>query len=317
MTHLDSIRCLLPGHTHLFSGALRRLAAASSLYVAVAAGTGCVDAASDSHGTAEQDVTATIYPDSMWSNASYIWGDGGSSGGYAQVRFQYTNSAGVHDVTTRMDSSGGFDVSLFNNAVFNGDVVRATWSGNGLDDVGCSFVMSYHGGGVSSLGDMGCVPAPRTASVVINEILANEPGSATAGEFIELVNVGDGTAQLGGWTLSDSISVRHTFAAGTTLAPGHALVVFGGASAIPAGLGNAVAASTATLALNNTGDTVTLSTAGGEARAVVTYGAPLAATDGVSMNRSPDGSAGGQYVLHTTLSSAAASPGARVTGAAW
>lgn len=57
------------------------------------------------------------------------------------------------------------------------------------------------------------------ARVVVNEILANEPDSVTAGEFVELVNLGNQRADLSGWTLSDSAAIRHTFAPGTRLAP--------------------------------------------------------------------------------------------------
>jgi hypothetical protein len=73
------------------------------------------------------------------------------------------------------------------------------------------------------------------AEVIINEIGANEPGSDTAGEFVELLNAGGTAANIGGWTLSDGSSVRHTFPAGTTLAAGKAIVVFGASSGIPAG----------------------------------------------------------------------------------
>jgi endonuclease/exonuclease/phosphatase family metal-dependent hydrolase len=155
-----------------------------------------------------------------------------------------------------------------------------------------------------------------TAQVILNEILANEPGSNTAGEAIEIVNIGTASADLSGWTLSDGTQVRHTFAAGTTLAPGKAIVVFGGASAIPAGLTNAVAASTGGLSLGNSGDTVTLKDASSAVKDSFTYSSSLAGTDGVSMNRSPDGSTGG-FVLHTAISSLSSSPGTRASGAAW
>lgn len=155
------------------------------------------------------------------------------------------------------------------------------------------------------------------ARVVINEILANEPGNATASEFVELVNLGNASADLSGWTLSDSVSVRHTFAAGTRLAAGRALVVFGAASGIPAGLSNAVATSTGTLSLNNTTDVVTLRTASATTIAAVSYTSDLAAQDGVSMNLSPEGGTGGHYVLHTSLSPAQSSPGVRSNGAPW
>jgi endonuclease/exonuclease/phosphatase family metal-dependent hydrolase len=155
------------------------------------------------------------------------------------------------------------------------------------------------------------------AQVIINEILANEPGSSTAGEFVELVNAGGTAANISGWTISDGTGVRHTFAAGTTLNPGKAVVVFGAASAIPAGLSNAVAASTGTLSLNNSSDSVVLRDSGGGVRNSFSYPSSLASTDGVSMNRNPDGTAAGTFVLHTSISTATRSPGVRASGAAW
>ena len=158
-------------------------------------------------------------------------------------------------------------------------------------------------------------PPVGTATVVINEILANEPGTNTAGEFVELVNVGTADAAIGGWTVSDATGVRHTFAAGTTLAPGKAVVVFGGAPAIPAGLASAVAASTGTLWLGNSGDSVILKRGATTVKSFA-YPSSLSGTDGVSMNRGPDASATGSFVLHTTLSTLASSAGKRVTGVA-
>lgn len=167
-----------------------------------------------------------------------------------------------------------------------------------------------------SNGTFSITPAGGTAQVILNEILANEPGSSTSGEAIEIVNIGTAPASIGGWTLSDASAVRHTFAAGTTLQPGKSLVVFAGASGIPAGLTNALAASTGSLNLGNSGDTVLLKNASGAVADSVTYPASLASTDGVSMNRSPDGTTGG-FVLHTAISSLPRSPGTRASGAAW
>ncbi len=163
------------------------------------------------------------------------------------------------------------------------------------------------------------VPA-GPAKVIINEILANEPGSSTAGEFVELVNVGGTAIDISGWVIRDSSAVVHTFAAGTTLGAGKAIVVFGSASGIPGGTPNAVASSTGSLSLNNTGDTVTVKTSSAKNATTInsyTYASSLAAQDGVSMNRSPDASATGGFVLHTSLSSLSASPGERVNGAAF
>jgi hypothetical protein len=155
-----------------------------------------------------------------------------------------------------------------------------------------------------------------TATVKINEIMANEPGSDVNGEFVELVNVGSAAASIGGWTISDATGVRHTFAAGTSLAAGKAIVVFAGASAIPAGLSNAVASSTGALSLANGGDSVILKS-GATTIDSFAYPSSLAGTDGVSMNRNPDASATGSFVLHTSISSLASSPGKHANGTAF
>jgi hypothetical protein len=78
-----------------------------------------------------------------------------------------------------------------------------------------------------------------------------------------------------------------------------------------------VAATTGTLALGNSGDTVTVKNAAGTTVSTLTYPSSLSGTDGVSMNRSPDGTSGATFVLHTTLSSLASSPGKRVSGSAF
>ncbi|KYF97346.1 endonuclease [Sorangium cellulosum] len=156
-------------------------------------------------------------------------------------------------------------------------------------------------------------PTPGTAAVFLNEILANEPASVTASEFVEIVNLGASAADLGGWTLSDRVSVRHTFAAGTTLAPDAAIVVYGGATAVPAGASWAVAASTGRLELTNAGDTVTLKDASGATVDAMTYDASLS-IDGVSMNRDPDATPGEPFALHTALAASDSSPGTRVDG---
>jgi PKD repeat protein len=154
------------------------------------------------------------------------------------------------------------------------------------------------------------------ANVIINEILANEPGSNTAGEAVEIVNVGGTAADLSGWTLSDASRVRHTFAAGTTVAPGKAIAVYGGASAIPPGI-TAVAASTGTLSLNNNGDAVVLANAAAAVVQQFTYTSALSSTDAVSMNHNPDTAPTGTFVLHTTISSLQSSIGKRANGSAF
>ena len=165
-------------------------------------------------------------------------------------------------------------------------------------------------GGTSGGGD------DTSNGVIINEVQANEPGSDTNGEGVELVNKGTTTADLSGWTVSDGSAVRHTFAVGTSLAPGKAITVFGGASAIPSGVAG-VAASTGGLNLANGGDSVVLRNGAGTTIQSMTYTSTLAGSDGVSINRSPDGSATGSWVKHNTISSLTASLGKHADGSAY
>ena len=162
------------------------------------------------------------------------------------------------------------------------------------------------------------VSGASQAELSLNEVCANEPGGDPAGEFVEIVNLGDTAVDLGGYTLEDGSAVRHMFSAGTAVGARRALVVFGNRSGIPSGAAGALAASTGTLSLGNAGDSVTLRDRAGVSVQSVRYTAAQVAHDGVSLNRSPDGSDGGDFVEHTALNAHHhASPGLRASGAAW
>jgi endonuclease/exonuclease/phosphatase family metal-dependent hydrolase len=190
---------------------------------------------------------------------------------------------------------------------------RYRWNSGGAGSGGAGGAGGTGGTGGGGSGGSGSSPA----QVVLNEVCANEPGSDTAGEFVELLNLGGTAADLSGWTLRDGSSVRHTFSTGTQLLPGRALVVFGDASGIPAGVSNAIGTSTGTLSFGNSGDTVSLRNAAGATLQTLTYSSAQVSTDGVSLNRGPDGSATGEFVKHTTLSTLQRSPGVRSSGSAW
>jgi endonuclease/exonuclease/phosphatase family metal-dependent hydrolase len=164
-----------------------------------------------------------------------------------------------------------------------------------------------------ALGGVTPPPPPGSGQLRINEILANEAGSNVAGEFVEIQNGTGSTINLTGFTISDSTGTRHTFPSGSSIAPGKAIAVFGAASGIPAGLANAVGASTGQLNLANGGDTVRLRNSSGTIVDSFTYPSSLAASDGVSMNRNPDASAG-SFVLHNTISSLPSSAAKRSNG---
>jgi beta propeller repeat protein len=166
--------------------------------------------------------------------------------------------------------------------------------------------------------------AAAAGEVAINEILYDPPtgadvngdGTANASqdEFVELVNTTAVALDISGYTLSDAVGVRHTFATGTVIPAAGAIVVFGGGA--PAGVFGGVRvapASTSMLGLNNTGgDTVTLATATGT---VIDSHAYTAAGSDQSLVREPEYT--GAFVSHTAAADsggAAYSPGTRTYG---
>jgi hypothetical protein len=129
--------------------------------------------------------------------------------------------------------------------------------------------------------------------------------------------VGGTSIDISGWKVWDSTAARHTFVAGTVLGAGKAIVVFGSSAGVPVGLSNGVGASSGQLNLSNSGEAVSVRNAAGTTINAYTYSSTLAGTDGVSMNRSPDTSATGGFVLHTSLSTLSSSAGTRVNGTAF
>jgi hypothetical protein len=115
-------------------------------------------------------------------------------------------------------------------------------------------------------------------TLVINEVLADPPDgvagdanhdgtrSGTEDEFIELVNATTSALDISRWTIRTRApsglteTIRHTFAAGTTLPPEDALVIFGGgnfdANHPAFGGASVTKASTAGLSLTNSGLTI-------------------------------------------------------------
>lgn len=161
---------------------------------------------------------------------------------------------------------------------------------------------------------------PAVGRLLINEVLADPPAGYDANrdgvagvvddEFIELVNVGAGALALGGATIADATGVRGTFAAGTVIPAGGALVVFGGGAPALPGVATAVVG---TLSLNNGGDVVTVRAASGEVLATLSYGTEGGMDQSLTRARDRDANAG--FVLHRTLAATPASPGQAASGA--
>ncbi|HYP02464.1 MAG TPA: Ig-like domain-containing protein, partial [Pyrinomonadaceae bacterium] len=172
---------------------------------------------------------------------------------------------------------------------------------------------------------------PDDSSTVAVEGDANRDAarSSSDDEFVELTNHSRATVDISGLTVSDATSRRFTFPAGTLVAAGRAVVVFGG-GAPPQGdpaFGGATVFNAAALGLNDAGDTVTLKLPVGDTEITIatqSYGtgaasAPPAPGD-QSLTRSPDAgtnSTGGDFVAHTLVPDAATrafSPGTRADG---
>ena len=190
-----------------------------------------------------------------------------------------------------------------------------TWSGPQAETFGSvNTGQSFGGGG----------PTP-TLEFVINEIHA-DPASGLSGdangdgirdfsndEFVELVNVSAADVDISGWTLSDGAALRHTFAPGSVVAAGCAVVVFGGNT--PTGVFGASLVQVATsgaLGLNNSGDTITLSD--GAISLSASYGGEGGNNQSLTLDPDVTGTA---FVQHANASGSGGtlfSPGTRADG---
>ncbi|MFP6875108.1 MAG: lamin tail domain-containing protein [Verrucomicrobiales bacterium] len=146
----------------------------------------------------------------------------------------------------------------------------------------------------------------------------NSGASDGSDEFVELVNDSAAALDISGYTLSDFATVRHTFPAGTVLDPGCAVVVFGsgvteGRSAPFGGalLQNANGANEFGLALNNSGDLISVKNLNGIEVAGANWG-ETSTSDG-SLTLDPDLNANNTFTVHNVLG-APFSPGKTTTG---
>nr|WP_224240732.1 lamin tail domain-containing protein [Hyalangium gracile] len=232
------------------------------------------------------------------SSQSITW----TSSGVTNVKLEYTlnGSTWTTIAASTAASAGSYPWTVPNIASTAAQVRVSDASSSVVRDISdAAFTILSSGGG-------------DPTGVFINETLVNEVGGNenTSTEFVELVNSSTGPVDISGWTISDAAALRHTFASGTVLEAGKAIVVFGGEAGIPPGLTNAVAASTGKLELSNSSDTVTVRTSAGTTVDVATFSGTLV-QEGISANRNPDGALGGPFVPHNTLSTLKTSPGTR------
>ncbi len=133
-------------------------------------------------------------------------------------------------------------------------------------------------------------------------------------EFVEIVNNSGSEVDISGWTIADGFGVRHTFPANSSVPNGCAVVIFAGGT--PTGsFGSAVVqtASSGSLGLNNSGDSITLND-GSSDRAGASYGSE--GGDNQSLTLDPD-IAGTTFVKHSVATSSGGtlfSPGTQADG---
>ena len=154
-------------------------------------------------------------------------------------------------------------------------------------------------------------PCERVPELFINEILPNPEGTDRGQEYVEIINGGQGSVDLSGWTFGDEAhATRHAFS-GPVLGPGEGLVLFdrGDHSDVP----GSVVSSSGLLGLNNTGDTLRLVDPTGAVVDEVVY---HASTSGIALNRSRDLDPGSPLVRHDEVPGAVGvqSPGTRADG---
>jgi predicted extracellular nuclease len=145
---------------------------------------------------------------------------------------------------------------------------------------------------------------------------ANGDGTSntTQDEFVEIFNNTGADVDVSGWTLSDGYGVRHTFPAGTTVPDQCVVVVFGGGT--PTGdFGDALVqtASTGSLGLNNSGDSIIFNNGTFDVATVV-YGSEGGNNQSLTLDPDITGSSFVQHSAATGSSGALFSPGTMING---
>jgi hypothetical protein len=137
-------------------------------------------------------------------------------------------------------------------------------------------------------------------------------------EFVELVNTSGADLDISNWTVSDVGALRHTFAAGTVLAPNQAILVFATLPASPATIGGslAVACSTGNLGIAASDSVVIRNSSAVEIHRINYTSTPSTPEQSLNLVSEPNPSA---YLKHNDIAGITTdlSPGTRVDGTPW
>jgi len=229
-----------------------------------------------------------------------------------------TNNAGDNNdsVTVEIPYTGSDNtitsVSTTSGGTVAGDspatVADGTITITGLSE-GDAWDITINGGNCNGTTLSGTILSSQCDPVflVINEILADPDGTngdangdgtsdTTEDEFVEIYNTGTSVIDLENFTIEDEVQIRHTFPPGTSLNPNSFITVFGGGS--PNGIpGVSQVASSGSLGLNNSGDTVTIRN--GSGTEIISYNYGSEAGNNQSIAREPDFT--GAFVQHSTI----------------
>lgn len=160
--------------------------------------------------------------------------------------------------------------------------------------------------------------AAKPLNMSINEIHANPAGDISGDangdgvrdsaddEFVEIYNADASSIDISGYTISDASGIKHTFPASTVIPGNSFITVFGGGT--PTGIsGMTQTASSGSLSLNNTGDSVIIRNTTGDLVKSYTY----SNSSNQSACREPDFT--GSFIGHLSHTSNPVrfSPGAR------
>ena len=258
--------------------------------------------------------TITVIPTSL-SGFTYVVGNGPSIS-----QSYYLSGANLDGSDVTITAPSDYEISL-DDANWSSPITLTAFDGTSTTvyvrlkaGLSAGFynseTISNSGGGATTQ-DVTCngTVNPILPDLVINEILAdpdatlgdaNGDGNVNTSddEFVEIINNETSSVDISGWTISDAVSVRHTFPASTLIPAGESVVVFGGGT--PTGIpGTVQIASSGALGLNNAGDDVILKNGSGFIVVSYTYGSE--GGNNQSLARDPDIT--GAFVEHSTISS--------------
>src|SRR5262249_11737718 len=153
------------------------------------------------------------------------WNFGGGSGGNVPPTASFTSSCNALTCTFT-DASSDVDGTIASRSWNFGDgqTSTATNPSHTYTSAGTYTVTLTVTDNASATGSTTQSVSPTStgggpAKVILNEVLANEPGSSTTGEAVEIVNVGGTAIRNAGWALSDRSAGRRTVAARTPPPP--------------------------------------------------------------------------------------------------